>query len=1399
MVVAEVPLWVVHSNNAAAAAPGPNNDVGAASSTSDKHNYNNNNNKKSSSTACHGVGLQRASDSLMLLDDNFGKSGGLQKAAIYSVDVHGAKFATGGGDGTVRIWNTNALFPKPKTMIKSHYNKRMPPPTIASPSSSVAAVTADPNNTTMNTVSGLNNYDSSGESSQEELVLSPNSSPGNSQQVQQPEKLDVHDLSSVVRRKKGGDNVAAKGTSVSAASAESKSSSLPPPTSAVTANSNNNDNENDNNNNSNNEMNQQQDQQQSQTHPNSSTNRLLCTLSAHTGSSVLAVRFSNNGKYLASAGDDAVVCIYAQQHQQRGVGGGSVPVRGNLENIHSSIVEHWVRIKVCRGHGLDVVGLAWAPDDSHLVSCSLDSNAPIIVWKLTDLVSNTASSGATAAAMITNYSNILCNPYKVLGKGIHTSTVKGVTFDPAGTYLASSGDDPAVCIWRAHDDWGLEKRIDSKAGIFRNWNNSNTVSSSSLSSSGVGGNKNGLQTLSSQSLFRRLSWSTDGSYICTTNAVVKNKNVASTISREGWAVTSAKSTATGAVNLVGHKQPVVASRHCPYLLNVKQSSSSCSSSKSISKQPQSNSTSTARGDNDDDSSYDNEPEYSTLLALGDKRGFVTVWSTRKSRPIFKIQCSETRCTVTDLSWGRLPTSSPSSLLPNNINNKNNTNKSNRDRNGDNDGDLILIVSLLDGQVVALRFSIPDEFGRLLKPAEQARVFELRYGIDMTGGGLGGGRRLFVGDNSGPNLIENPLQFSFENRIDDDGGDDESDESNEKIGNNDDKFKNQKKILSSEEIRAKQSESRSKGGKKRIQPLLMQTTSPIPPVKKTKFHDGQSKSKKMADTLESAMEMAEKAASGAAAVAAAQKSANKFETDKHQLVTVANSDHAQHQNPHQSQQPSTQQQPRPLPTNIQLLASAAGHSSPQIPHSTDRIHTVELPVVDNSGKSLRYVADCTNSIQVPKGSSGTALPCTVLSISKTGQVLWKDQLLGSSCSAIAASKSWLVLGTSDGCVQVYGTSPTLGWTSGSAFRSHPPFVFGRPIVALHLRERPRYYQQDNGDETKQTELLVVASDGMFAVYVLEPRFKLQFKGTILPAMTHMLLSADLGTDLYLPKMARIQLTEKNRLLLLLSLYSATAVVTNSSDDHGRDGTTRGGRGGTNQPTSVGAGGSLQGFVYDLESELWMRVADSRFVLSDFYSTLPSTSSKKSIGPSAKGDLSRIDDFVRMGSCSSTLQRMTSRNHQQNDEYASKNDISSRSHCEDRMACSVALGSSSEFEYWFKMYVKILAITGNESLLRLVIDMLLGKDIETTKATPAATIVNITSAGGNGEGINGGKTEKVSSLSSSFHSCWWLSESTKVLKYDRVNLVRDVVIPEMSKNRGLQRITNEISIEIDSLAN
>ena len=1321
MVVAEVPLWVVHSNVNTPSSGAKNHNKEEGTSSEGKVDSD-----SGPAAAAGQTSEERASESLLLLDGGPSAGGSLQKAAIYSVDVHGDRFATGGGDGTIRIWNARALFPKPKALIKNRYRR------VGGGSSEGPA--ADANNNTIassNTIntnataSANNNYESSGESSQDEttggasLPASPESS-SRSNKAADP----VRDLSNVVRRKGEASNVWRKPQNQQA-----------PPATTADANGNG-------------------DNDTKITHKH----RLLCTLSAHTGSSVLAVRFSNNGKYLASAGDDAVVCVYTLQPQSSGTG--AMVARGNLEST-SCTLEHWIRIKLCRGHGLDAVGLAWAPDDSHLVSCSLDSKTPIIVWKLTDLAEESEGH-----AEHNFYNNVLCNPYKILGKGIHTSTVKGVTFDPAGTYLASSGDDPSVCIWRAHDDWGLEKRIDAKSGIFRKWNigggNGNGAASASV----------GL-ALSSQSLFRRLSWSTDGAYICATNAVVKNKNVASTISREGWAVSSSKSTATGAVNLVGHKQPVVAACHCPYLLDAKPRAY----------------TENGKG-NDDDS----DPEYSTLLALGDKRGFVTVWSTRKARPIFKIQCSETRCTVTDLSWGRLPVEDE----------RHDSSKSTSAKNQpkQNLGDLILLVSLLDGQVVALRFGIPDEFGKLLSAREQARVFQLRYGIDLNDSfAMGGGRRLFVGDNSGrPKFIENALQFSLElsnrNRDDDEDSKEAANESEKRLLQLEAAKAQQQNSMSAEDIRRKQLESRSRGGKKRIQPLLMQTTA-LPLAKKPKLSNGdkENKATKVPDTLENAMELAEKAASGAAAVAAAQKISSQHTSttivtaNQGQIVT-ANSGNQQSQQQQQQQQNSQSMAMHHAQANIHLLAGT--HSTPQIPHSTDRVHSVDLPLSisndlrgeDTTEAGIRYVADCTNSIRVPKGSSGNALACTVLSISKGGRTLWNDQLLGSTCCAIASSESWLVVGASDGSLQIYGTSPTIGWRTASAFRSHPPFVLGRPIVALHLHQQ----KNQNESSTPTAELLVVTSDGRFAVYALEPRLRLRYKGSLLPAMTHMLLSADLETDLYLPKLARIQLTETGRLLLLLSLQSAanTQAGRNFGADDGRS---------RNQSPSVGAGGSLQGFLYDRESDLWMRVADSRFVLSDFYNTLPSFSSSLSqtaLSTSSRGELSKLDDSVRMGATASTLQRsrksrsvLMGKHHRsstyqittntttsrQNDD-GSSNDVASRSHCEDRMACALALGSSSEFELWFSRYIKILSLTGNELLLRLVIDMLLGKYEK-----------------------NGGDESSDSVVAANATTCWWLSESPRVLGLDRVKLVRTVVISEMSKNRALQRMTNETAIEVD----
>lgn len=1189
MVVAEVPLWVLHSNNASEA-------VGTAAAAE---------------PADEDKGIHRAKKSMALLE-NAGKS---RKCAIYSIDVHGNRFATAGGDGCVRIWSVSALFaPKQKGGKFSEDGAY-----VSTSASSAAEEESEED------ISVANMSTSNGNGAKEDAF---------------EDQVEVHDLNSFVRRKKDGSPSPSKKNKTTAFSA-------PSPVLQSTGASR---------------------FSAPGQHAKDKQHRLLCTLSAHTGSSVLAVRFSTSGKFLASAGDDSCVCIYAPSSQ--------AAATGNL--VEKAGPENWSRIKLCRGHGLDVVGLAWAPDDSHLVSCSLDSETPIIVWKLSDLNGNSTTN---CIARGRGQTSMICNPFRVLGKGVHTSTVKGVAFDPAGSYLASSGDDPAVCIWRAHDDWGLEKRVDSSTGIFRRWN------------------QDDAPALSNQSLFRRLSWSTDGAFVCSTNSVVKNKHVASTISREGWSVSSAQSAAAGAANLVGHKQPVVVSRHASQLLDARKKED---------------------GDYDDDD--DEEPEYATLLALGDKRGFVTIWSTKKSRPLFKLQCSESRCTVTDLAWGTVA-----------------------------NGDLMLLVSLLDGQVVALRFGVPDELGALLSKRQQARVFQLRYGIDIDDIGGANHGRLFVGGNSGPKLIENALQMSLENRNEEDDNEGNDNMDTDPFSQANDEPINQ---LSPRKIQKQQKESKSKG-KKRVRPVLMivGASGDTRPKHTEPSTAAAPEQRKSADPLQNAMDAAQKASTLAETAA----------LEKRDGVTREPSTGDRTLSDDGNVPPSPAKQSRLAHTH-----SVAVPASAPISHSMDRIQTVELPPIESSSLDLiseeqsTQTAECTNASKIPPGSKGGPIPCIDISISHKGRVSWKDQIPGTSCSAVAASRTVLAVGAADGSVQLFGSSPTLGWACGNAFRSHPPFVLGHPIVALQLDEKE---SDDESTQPANVMMLAVTADGTFGVYRILPELRLEYKGSLMPAMTHMSLTSFVLGKHRLPKLSRVQVTESGRLLLLLSLMHPAA--RNDAVEHTPRGSAR-----STAPVDGGVGGSLQAFVYDRPSELWMRISDSRFVLSDFYSSLPSARSK------SQGVLARMDDAVRLGSLESSI-KASHRGRSLGSDHAdgiynqaeddSGNYLATRSHCEDRMACAMALGSASEFSYWLSMYARTLSVGGRGPLLRMLVDMLFG-----TKYTVSTD-----------SGMPGGASV-----------CWWLSSAPQVLGLDRKKLVKTIVVPEMSKNRALQRITNEIALEVDS---
>mmetsp|Transcript_12645 Transcript_12645/g.23702 ORF Transcript_12645/g.23702 Transcript_12645/m.23702 type:complete len:1159 (+) Transcript_12645:87-3563(+) len=1158
MVVAQIPLWIQHASVSAS---------GGLTSSSTQPAV------AKSSTA--GLNNDASKDDPHIINPWTNN----RRSAIYSIDIAGPRIATGGGDGSVKIWSIRALFSTRKSTVEQQGETRKKMAQFSH-----------------------KGYVSSDTSDAEAFASSHSG-------------VDDEDSASCSA---GKFNPSKKRKRYSEAEIEVEKG----------------------------------------------VHRLLCKLSSHSGS-VLALRFSASGTYLASAGDDSHVLLYAQSTVSNPavtITSGNLLSSGDKEHV-----EHWNRIRICRGHNLDVVGLAWAPDDSHLISCSLDSDAPICVWRM-DFDQYDAQGQNNKHLRV----NSIMQPYKILGVKEHTSTVKGVAFDPAGKYIASSGDDPALCIWRAFDDWGLESKVDSSSGIFQQ----------------------DVQSLANLSMFRRISFAPDGSHVCATNAMLKKKNIAAMVSRDGWGVSAKKNVnVTGAANLVGHKQPVVSSRHCPFLLG------QGDDEHGVGKEE------TADGHREENVAA---PNYSTLVALGDKKGFVTVWSTRKSRPIFKLQCSESRCAVTDMAWGVMsrenkvdgPTSSSSSL--------------------------ILLVSLLDGFVVALRFDMDTEIGTVLSKEQEYAVFRHKYGIDLSSivESSGRSRKRLVDDTSAPKLIENVLQLEMEEHdeeMDEDGNEVPGDEKKDSSGDRSQVLQQHPTVNTIINVRKKQVESRSKiTGKKRIQPVLIGADG------------GGYGSSGITDVRLNGVE--QNTASG---------SQRNHETVLHAEKVTA-------------EDVATKANYLNHSVSIGNLGIAIQPPSLSLPIATQKIYSVDLfvpsaspstgnkssdnPASDNARK---VVASCTNIVQSQPGTN-TSTSYATITISSGDKVTWRDHLLGAKCTALDACSSLIALGSYDGSIYLFGTSPSLGWKSGLAVRSHPPLVMSSSVVHLCLEQGSTQMEGD-GQREPSVEMIVVTADGAFHVFELSSRPRLLFKGTIIPAMNQMRLSASHrhsqknDESSVFPALSRFVYTESKELLLILC-HRARKVV----------------------PT----GGLLQGFIYNRDMEIWIRISDNRFIFSNFFSTVPQSKLQKGI-------LAKVDETVRSCSSeSSSINRAPISSASQmfyvnEDDKSNFQSFATKSHCEDRLACALMLRSKDDFEHWLRLYIRALTTDADIDHLRLIVDMLLHKTFAPDDGLHHET------------------------------SLWWISAAKSMVEFDVRETMEKIVIPEMTKNRSLQRLTNEFATELMAL--
>lgn len=324
----------------------------------------------------------------------------------------------------------------------------------------------------------------------------------------------------------------------------------------------------------------------------------LCQMDNHLAC-INCVRWSNHGKYLASAGDDKNLMVWqlagkSYNHPSSHQAQSSV--------FETANVEQWRCIATLNGHNGDILDLAWSVNDYHLASCSVDNM--IIVWDANNF-----------PQMIT----------KING---HTGLVKGVSWDPAGKYLASQSDDKTIRIWKTVD-WKEETVIKEPFNE-------------------CGGTTHVL----------RLNWSPDGQTLVSAHAMNNSGSVAQLIERDGWKtqrdlVGHRKAVTCVRFNpnlLYQNKSKKQADRNSS--TNTPNNSSTTNNNinngnNSTSSVPNGTSTKTS---NNKSSSLANKNRY-CCIAVGSRDRSISIWLTNQPRPLI-VTHDLFESSVLDISWSK---------------------------------------------------------------------------------------------------------------------------------------------------------------------------------------------------------------------------------------------------------------------------------------------------------------------------------------------------------------------------------------------------------------------------------------------------------------------------------------------------------------------------------------------------------------------------------------------------------------------------------------------------------------------------------------------------------------------------------------------------------------------------